>query len=154
MAYTHTQRAALVQLPELQELLRHSVKSRGRENVVVIMVADRLLVKPYGKRPETVSRHLLAQAEREAHQEQPCRQAFAVDAAVLPESADVFEEVWVGEDNCLVGGGVCEGVVCTEGGLSTGLHGERWHVDVAGTVHLHALHKGFAGPKQALKAER
>lgn len=129
------------------------MKSRGRENVVVIMVADRSLVQPYGKRPETVSGHLFAQAEREAHQEQPRRQAFAVDAAALPKPADVFEEVGVGEDNSLVGGGVCKGVVCAEGGLGTGLHGERWHVDVAGTVRLHALYEGFAGPKQALKAE-
>lgn len=154
MAYAHTQRAALVQVPELQELLRHSVKSRGRENVVIIMMADRLLVQPRGKRPEAVSGHLLAQAEREAHQEQPRRQAFAVDAAAFPKSAHVFEEVGVGEDNSLVGGVVCEGVVCSEGGLRTRPHGERWHVDVAGTVRLHAVHKGFAGPKEALKAEK
>lgn len=71
MAHTHTQRAGLVQVPKLQELLGHGVKSRGWENVVIIMMADRSLVQAYGKWPETVSGHLFAYAKRKTHQEQP-----------------------------------------------------------------------------------
>ncbi len=122
------------------------MKSRGWENVVIIMVADRPLIQSHRKWPETISCHLFAQAKGKAHKEQPCGQPFAMDAVALPESADVFKEVWVGKEDSLVGGGVCKGVVCTQGWVSARLHGERWYVDVAGTICLHTLYEGFAGP--------
>lgn len=71
IANPHAQRAALVQVPELQELLRHGVKSRGWENVVIIVVADRSLIQPHRKWPKTVSGYLFTQAKGKAHQEQP-----------------------------------------------------------------------------------
>lgn len=146
IANLHTQRAALMQVPELQKFLRHGVKSRGWENVVIIMVADWLLIQSHRKWPETISGNLFTQAKGKAHQEQPCGQAFAVDAVVPPESTNIFKEVRVGKQDSLVGGGVCKGVVCPQGGVSAGFHGEGWYVDVARAICLHTLYKGFAGP--------
>lgn len=76
-----------------------------------------------------------------------------MDAVVLPESTDIFKKVWVSKEDSLVGGRVCKGMVCPQGGVSAGLHRECWYVDVAGTICLHALYEGFAGPKEVLKAE-
>lgn len=149
-----TQHAALVQVPELQELLGHGVEPRVGQHVVVVVVADRLLVQVNGEGPEAVGRHLLAQPQRQAHHEEACGKAAGVHAARLPEVARSAQELRVGKQHGEVRGGVGQGIGRPQRGLGPGLGGERWHVDVAGAIGLHALHKVFPGPQEVLEPAR
>lgn len=63
VSHPNAQRAAFVQVPKLHELLRHGVEPLTGQDVVVVMVADRLLVQADGKRPEAVGCHFLAQPQ-------------------------------------------------------------------------------------------
>lgn len=137
--------------PELQELLRHGVEAGVGQDIVIVVVADELPAQVHREGPEAVNRHLLAQPQRSADQEQARGKALGVDAFALPELADVPQEVGVGEEHCLLGPEIRQGVVDAQGGPRPCLHGEGWHVDVAVVVDLHAVHKGFSGPQQVLE---
>lgn len=142
-----------MQLPELDKLLRHGVEPAERQHVIVVVVADGLLVEPNAERPEAVGRHLLTQPQRQADQEEACGQALGMHSATLPELSHGPEKLGVGKQHGEVGRGVGKGVVCPQGGVGARLHGEGWHVNVAGAVGLHALHKAFPRPKKVLEPE-
>lgn len=137
----HAQSAAFVQLPELDELLWHGVEPLIGQDVVVVVVADRLLVQVDGEGPEAVNRHLLAQRQGQADHEEPRGEALGVHVAGFPEFPHSAQEVGVGEEHSEVGVGVGQGVVGPQRRVSAGAHGESWHVDVTGTVDLHTVHK-------------
>lgn len=109
--HPHAERTAFVQVPELDKLLRHGVKPRVGQDVVVVMMADRLLVQVAGKRPEAVRCHFLAQPQGQADQEEPGGEAFGVHAAGLPELPHRAQELGVGKEHGEVGGGVRQGVM-------------------------------------------
>lgn len=145
------QHATFMQVPELQELLGHGVEPRVGQHVVVVMVADWLLVQVDGERPEAVGRHLLAQPQCQAHHEEARGEAASVHAPRLPKVPHRAQEFRVGEENGEVGRGVGQGVGRPQRRLGAGLGGERRHVDVAGAVGLHALHKLLPGPQEVLE---
>lgn len=151
--HLQTQRTAFVQVPKLDKLLGHGMEPRVGQDVVVVMVADRLLVQVEGERPEAVSGHFLAQPQGQTDQEEPRGEAFGVHAVGLPEFPHCVQELRVGKEHGEVGGGVCQGVIRPQWRVGARLHGERRHVDVAGAVDLHAVHKGFSRPQQVLKPE-
>lgn len=106
-SHPHAQRAAFVQLPELDELLRHGVEPLIGQDVVVVVVADRLLVQVDGEGPEAINRHLLAQRKGQADHEEPCGEALGVHVAGFPEFPHRAQEFGVGKEHGEVGGGVC-----------------------------------------------
>lgn len=152
-SHPHAQRAAFVQSPELDELLRHGVEPLIGQDVVVVVVADGPLVQVDGEGPEAVNPHLLAQRQGQADHEEPCGEALGVHVAALPEFPHRAQEFGVGKEHGEVGGGVGEGVVGPDRRLGAGPHGERWHVHVAATVDLHTVHKVFPRPEEALKSD-
>lgn len=151
-SHSHAQCATFVQMPKLYKLLRHGVEPFIGQDIVVVMVTDRLLVQADGKRPEAVGSHLLAQPQGQADQEEPCGEAFGVHVVGFPEFSHRAQEFGVGKEHGEVGGGVCQGVVRPQWWVSARLHGERRHVDVAGAVDLHTVHKIFSRPQKALKS--
>lgn len=140
-------------MPKLDELLGHGVEPLVWQDVVVVVVADRLLVQAHGERPEAVGRHFLAQPQGQADQEEPRGEALGVHAAGFPEFSHRAQEFWVGKEHGEVGGGVCQGVVRPQRQVGARLHGEGWHIDVAGAVDLHAVHESFSRPQKVLKSE-
>lgn len=140
-------------MPKLDELLGHGMEPLVWQDVVVVVVADRLLVQAHGERPEAVGRHFLAQPQGQADQEEPSGEALGVHAAGFPEFSHRAQEFWVGKEHGEVGGGVCQGVVRPQRQVGARLHGEGWHVDVAGAVDLHTVHKSFPRPQKVLKSE-
>ncbi len=142
-----------MQVPKLDELLRHGMEPFIGQDVVVVVMADRLLVQADGKRPEAIGGHFLAQPQGQADQKEPRGEAFGVYAAGFPEFSHCAQEIGVGEEHGEVGGGVRQGVIRPQRRVGARLHGERWHVDVAGAVDLHTVHKRFSGPQKVLKSE-
>lgn len=61
-SHPHTKRAAFVQMPKLDKLLRHGMEPFIGQDVVVVMVADRSLIQVDGKRPEAVGCDFLTQS--------------------------------------------------------------------------------------------
>lgn len=142
-----------MQLPELDELLRHGVEPLIGQDVVVVVVADWLLVQVDGEGPEAVNRHLLAERKGQADHEEPCGEALGMHVASFPEFPHCAQEFGVGKEHGEVGGGVCQGVVGPQRRLGAGSHGEGGHVDVAGAIDLHTVHKVFSRPEKALKSD-
>lgn len=139
-------------MPELDELLRHGVEPLIGQDVVIVVVADRLLVQVDGEGPETVNCHLLAQRQGQADHEEPRGEALGVHIAGFPEFPHSAQEVGVGEEHSEVGVGVGQGVVGPQRRVSAGAHGESRHVDVTGTVDLHTVHKVLPWPEKVLKS--
>lgn len=152
VSHMHSQRATLVQMPQLQKLLRHGVEASERQDVVVVVVADEVIPQAQRKGPEAVDGDFLAQPQRQADQEEACGEALGTHATPLPELAHALQEVWVGEEHRLVGAAVGEGVVGPQRGVRARLHREGRHVDVARAIGLHALHERLPRPQQVLES--
>lgn len=152
-SHLNSQSAAFVEVPQLDELLRHGVEPLTGQDVVIVMVADGLPIQCDGERPKAVNCHLIAHPQGQADQEEARREALGMNAACFPEFAYVAQEVRVGEEHGEVGGGVCDGVVRPERWVGAGLHGERWHVDEAGAVCLQIVQESFSRPEKTLESE-
>lgn len=147
----HSQCTDFMKVPELEEFLRHGMETRVGQDVVVVVVADRLLMHIHGEGPEAIDGHFLAEAQGRAHQEESCRQALGVDSPVFPELPNATQEVGVGKEHCLIGTDIGQCVINPEGWLGPCLHGKGRHVDIAVVIDFHVVHKCLSGPQQVLK---
>lgn len=111
MSHSHAQRAAFVQMPKLNKLLGHGMEQFIGQDIVIVMVTDWLPVQADGKWPEAIGRHLLAQPQGQADQEEPSGEASCVHIVGFPEFPHRLQELWVGKEHGEVGGGICQGVV-------------------------------------------
>lgn len=140
-----------MQVPELDELLGHGMEPRVGQHVVVVVVTDRLLVQVDGEGPESVGGHFLAQPQGQADHEEARGEALGVHTVRLPELTHRVQELGVGKEHGEVGGDVCQRVVRPQREVGARLRGERRHVDVAGAVDLHMLHKILSRPQKVLE---
>lgn len=123
------------------------MESGVRQDIVIVVMADKLPVQVHRELPEAVNCYFLTQTKGSADQEKPRGKAFGMNTFTLPELANVPQKVWVGKKDCLLGPKILQGVVDAEGGSRPCFHGEGWHIDVAVVIDLHAVHKGFSGPQ-------
>lgn len=103
------------------------------------------------KRPETINRYFLAQAQGRTDQEEARRQPLGVNPFALPELSSLAQKVGVSKDHRLLRTNVCEGVINPERRLRSPFHGEGRHVDVALVVDFNTVHKGFPRPQKVLE---
>lgn len=131
-----------MQLPQPQELLRHGVEAGEGQDVVIVVVAYESLIQAHREGPEAIGGDLLTESQRQAHKKEACGETLGMDASGLPEPVHIPQEVWIGKEQRLVGVTVGQGVANPKGWVRPWSHGEGRHVDVAGAISLHALHKG------------
>lgn len=91
-----------MEIPELEKLLRHGMKARKGQDVVIVVVADGLLMHIHREGPEAIDGHLLTEAQGCAHQKEPRGQAFGMNSPTFPELPNATQKVGVSKEHCLV----------------------------------------------------
>lgn len=87
------------------------MESRIRQDIVIVVMANKLPVQVHRERPEAVNCYFFTQTEGSTDQEKSCGKPFGMDTFALPELPNVTQEIGVGKKDRLLGTKVLQGVI-------------------------------------------
>lgn len=92
-----------MKVPELEKFLRHGMKARKGQDIIIVVVADGLLMHIHREGPEAIDGHILTEAQGCAHQKESCGQAFGMNSSTFPELSNATQKVGISKEHCLIG---------------------------------------------------